>query len=538
MRRTVLIALLLLTQAPVSAWAQYWIYTVRPGDTIWDVTEEYLADIRYWRKLQALNQVQYPERLPPGDRLRIPIAWLKLQPALVRVVESRGDVEVTSATAGRRVPIRPGLELGAGDAVHTGPTGSVTLEFGDQSRLSVQSNSYLVLDTVSAYGSSGMLDTRLRLQQGRVDSRIVRRQGLESHYEIWTPAAVSAVRGTRYRVSAADRRTRTEVIEGLVSVAGESKTRWAPALFGVLAEQGKPPAAPVRLLPAPAVDGLPQRVERVPLRCGFTALRGATAYRVQIAPTGEFKILLFDATLAMPQIIGPDLPDGNYVLRLRGIDAHGLEGNDAYHRFTVKARPEPPFLLEPRPHAMVLDRPPTFRWSSPPGAGGYHFQLADNLRFDRLLVDSVDHPQTSLTPPGPLPPGWYYWRVATLTVAGEQGPFSDPQSWQLQPAARAGAPDLTDDSVTFRWSAGLSGQRYQFQLASDPEFAGPLVSMRVAEPQATLSYPPSGVYYLRIKTLEKDGREGPFGPAQRVSIPPRSYWPYAVFTLLIVVLAL
>ena len=143
--------LLLLAQTPGKAWGQYWIYTVRPGDSIWNVTEEYLADIGYWRRLQVLNGIQHPERLPPGDRLRIPIAWLKLQPVAVRVVESRGEVEVAPAT-GRRIPISAGLLLGAGDAIRTGATGSVTLEFGDQSRLSVQSNSYLILDRVSAYG--------------------------------------------------------------------------------------------------------------------------------------------------------------------------------------------------------------------------------------------------------------------------------------------------------------------------------------------------------------------------------------------------
>ncbi len=532
MRRILLILLLLLAQTPDNAWAQYWIYTVRPGDSIWNVTEEYLADIGYWRRLQALNEIQHPERLPPGNRLRIPIAWLKLQPVAVRVVESRGEVEVAPAT-GQRAPVSTGLLLSAGDAIRTGPTGSVTLEFGDHSRLSVQSNSYLILDRVSAYGETGMLDTRLRLEQGRADSRVVRQDRRGSSYEIWTPAAVSAVRGTRYRVGVAGPETRTEVVEGTVSVAGAGRTWRAPARFGVLAEVGKPPAAPTPLLPPPATAGLPNRVERVPVRFQLAPLRGAVAYRMQIALDADFETLLFDTISKAPDIAGPDLPDGDYVLRLRGIDGRGLEGLDAYHRFTVKARPEPPFLLEPRPGAIVLERPPTLRWSKPEGADGYQVQLADSERFERPLILDTRQTETSLTPTQVSPPGWYYWRVATRTATGGQGPFSDPQRFQLQPAARADAPIVTQDSVVFRWS-GAPGQRYQFQLAGDPEFTEPLINIRVTEPQATLAYPPSGIYYLRIKAIEADGREGPYSPIQQVNLPPRSYWPYAVFTLLLV----
>ncbi|MFO1433429.1 MAG: FecR domain-containing protein [Candidatus Competibacteraceae bacterium] len=532
MRRILFMLMLLLVQVSGNAWGQYWLYTVRPGDNIWNVTEEYLSDISYWRRLQALNAIEHPERLPPGDRLRIPIAWLKLQPVAVRVVESHGEVEAVPAT-GRRIPVGTGLLLSAGDAIRTGSNGSVTLEFGDQSRLSVQSDSYLVLDRVSAYGETGMLDTRLRLEQGRADSRIVRQDGRSSNYEIWTPAAVSAARGTQYRVGVAGPEARTEVVEGTVSVTGAGRTQRTPARFGVLAEVGKPPSVPIPLLPPPAVAGLPSRIERVPVHFQLAPLRGAMAYRVQIAPDAAFETLLFDTVSRVLDIAGPDLPDGNYVLRLRGIDERGLEGLDGYHRFTVKARPEPPFLMEPRPNAIVLERPPTLRWSKPEEAEGYQIQLADNERFERPLILDTRQTATSLTPTQVLSPGWYYWRVATRTAPGGQGPFSDPQRFQLQPATRADAPTIEEDSVIFRWS-GTPGQRYRFQLADDPEFTQPLVDVRVTAPQATVAYPPSGIYYLRIKAIEADGREGPYSPTQQVELPPRSYWPYAVFTVLLV----
>jgi len=67
-------------------------------------------------------------------------------------------------------------------------------------------------------------------------------------------------------------------------------------------------------------------------------------------------------------------------------------------------------------------------------------------------------------------PGRYYWRVAVRDSTGREGPFGDPQSFLLQPTPRLQPPEVTADSMTFRWSAGLPGQRYQFQLAKDINF--------------------------------------------------------------------
>jgi hypothetical protein len=57
-----------------TAQAQEWHYTVRPGDNLWDVSTRYLSAVDYWPKLQALNGVTDPEHLPPGTKLRIPVA--------------------------------------------------------------------------------------------------------------------------------------------------------------------------------------------------------------------------------------------------------------------------------------------------------------------------------------------------------------------------------------------------------------------------------------------------------------------------------
>ena len=528
-----------LVAAPPAS-AQEWLYTVRPGDNLWNITADYLTRMDYWPRLQALNQVADPERLPPGMKLRIPVAWLKRLPASAQVTHVQGQARATLAATGQTIPVSLGLFVQSGDEVHTGSDGNVTLEFGDGSQLLLQADSALRLDALNAYGRTRFADTRLRLQEGRVENRVVAPRGARTRFEIWTPAAASAVRGTHYRLGmdSATEIARTEVLEGVVEVQGARKTRTVTKGFGTLTETGKPPALVVPLLAPPDVADLPPVVARVPIQLSFSPLKGATTYRAQIAPTEQFETLLFDGISPTPAVRGPDLPDGDYVLRVRGIDAKGLEGRDAQHRFRLHARPEPPFLMSPVDRSAVLENALKFEWAEPEKATAYHFQLAADEGFAAPLLDLPEQPRPRLTPDRPLEPGRYYWRVATRNTAGQQGPFSDPQFFRVQATPKLQAPEVAARAVTFRWSTGLPGQQYEFQLAKDAQFENIIANERISEPQLTISRPESGFHYLRVRTVDVDGYIGPYGPTQRVDIPPASYWPLGVLTILGLILAL
>ena len=522
------------------AFAQEWLYTVRPGDNLWNITADYLTRMDYWPRLQALNQVADPERLPPGMKLRIPIAWLKRLPGSALVTHAQGLARTTIAATGETIPVQVGLFVRNGDEIRTGPDGNVTLEFGDGSQLLLQADSALRLDALSAYGRTRYVDTRLRLQRGRADSQVANSTGSHTRYEIWTPAASTAVRGTRYRLSMdpATEIARAEVLEGVIEIQGARKSRRVAKGFGALTEAGKAPAPAVPLLAPPDVADLPPVVARVPIQLSLPPLKGATAYRAQIAPTEQFATLLFDGVSPTPAVRGPDLPDGDYALRVRGIDAKGLEGRDAQHRFRLHARPEPPFLMSPVDRSAVLENALAFEWSEPEGAASYHFQLAADESFAAPLLDLPEQSRSRLAPDRPLEPGRYYWRVATRNTAGRTGPFGDPQSFRLQAIPKLQAPEVATRSVTFRWSAGLPGQQYEFQLAKDAHFENIIASERVSEPQLTIARPESGFHFLRVRTVDADGYIGPYGPTQRIDIPPASYWPLGVLTILVLILAL
>ncbi|MDG4552448.1 MAG: FecR domain-containing protein [Candidatus Contendobacter sp.] len=342
--------------AMTAAHSEEWLYTVRPGDTLLGVSADYLIRTDYWSRLQTLNGVADPTRLPPGMKLRIPIPWLKRLPAKVQVLSTRGEVSAVIAATGQTVAVHPGQSLQTGDTLLTGPDGAAGLEFRDGSRVLLQAGSELRMDTLSAYGPTRFADTRVRLLQGRVESQVRPRTEAGSRYEISTPAATSAVRGTRYRIGMdpAEATARTEVLEGAVAFQGRQTTRTVKQGFGSLAETGQAPLPPVPLLPPPKLGERPPVVTRWPVQLRFFPLEGAAAYRAQLVPADPFKGLLLDTLLPalksdgreatdaltlMLNPVGPALPDGEYIARIRGIDDKGLEGRDAQYRFRFHASP-------------------------------------------------------------------------------------------------------------------------------------------------------------------------------------------------------
>ena len=250
---------LLLAPAPL---AQDWIYTVRPGDNIWDLSQKYLTDKRLWRQLQVYNNVADPQNLPPGKRLRFPVSWLSIQPAAVVVRAVQGEALVVVRATRRTVSAEPEMTLHAGDKIRTGENSNITLEFADGSQLLVQSASELELDAVTAYEDTGMVDTRLRLQRGRTDNRIVPAQGPGTRYQITTPSAISAVRGTDYRVAADSDSalTRAEVLTGRVTVRANNRTVVLPAGFGAVVEPGQAPTPPIKTAAATGSLGTPRTI--------------------------------------------------------------------------------------------------------------------------------------------------------------------------------------------------------------------------------------------------------------------------------------
>ncbi|MGB5178247.1 MAG: FecR domain-containing protein [Gammaproteobacteria bacterium] len=430
---TTLLAAALLVLLHAAAVANDWIYTVRPGDTLWTLSETHLSSMKYLDALQRHNTIADPQQITPGTRLKFPVAWLKHQPATAAVVSLQGEASLVSALDGSTRPLTVNTPLHTGDRIETGPDSNLSIRFADGSELLVLSDSRVEMDSLSAYGTTGMVDTRIRLQGGRVDTRVKPGQGPGSRYNIITPAAVAAVRGTQFRVSAETDRpvARSEVIEGKVSVSGAGASQLVPSGFGIIAEAGQPPQPPRKLLAAPDLSTLPALLDRTPLQFQWAPVENAAAYRFQVAASSQFERLLADSTTAQAATT-MDLPDGDYVLRIRAIDKDRLEGLDAMHAFTVADRPQPTVLVDPTADPLQINEyEMAFHWQAVGGAARYHYQLASDPDFADIVSEG-----TVTTPHAVIPrpaTGQYYFHAQIVDVHTTTWPYSMTYSISVPP---------------------------------------------------------------------------------------------------------
>jgi len=328
--------------------ASEWVYTVQTGDTLSGLSKEHMENADHWQKLQKLNNITNPDYIPPGMQIRFPLAWLKIKRAPVRVLELTGKVNATSSQTGTTMLLKPGAILFKGDEIQTGSNGNVLLEFIDNSRLLLQKNSHLIFGIQNTYSNSGVLDAQMHLPQGRLEADINPEQKQGTRFEIHTPAAITGIRGTVFRVSmeAGQKLGRTEVTDGKVAVSGAAgETIEVHANFGTVVVVGQPPSTPKQLLPPPDLSQLPNHIEHLPIIFDWPAIDGAEFYRAQISKTtGASALLIDEEALTKPQLHAVELPEGDYLLRVRATDANGLEGMNAEHTFTlvVPVEPEPP----------------------------------------------------------------------------------------------------------------------------------------------------------------------------------------------------
>ncbi|MBC8211888.1 MAG: FecR domain-containing protein [Gammaproteobacteria bacterium] len=349
-RLSALCCVLLALHFPVLLAAQQeaWEYTFRPGDSLWKIAEKYTTSASNWVEIQQLNSDRLgPNRkILPGTRIEIPLAMLKSQPTPARVIALNGGGSLVRAN-GEQEALTLDTKIYSGDRVMTAVGQNLRIQFADKSELQVLAETEVVFDRLSHHQQSGMVDTRIRLNSGRLNTR-VNRLSDDSRYEIRTPAAITAVRGTGFRLSSdSSQVTRTEVSEGRVAVAAGGVEKALSAGYGILAEEGKPLSEPVRLLAAPVISAH-REVDRGSLQFGWSALDGAEYYRYQLAQDQAFNQITRDNTVPQNTVILSDLQPGSYYLRVRGVDRLKLEGANASLDFRVQ---QP--VQEPEPNRKI-----------------------------------------------------------------------------------------------------------------------------------------------------------------------------------------
>ncbi|MBT8148843.1 MAG: LysM peptidoglycan-binding domain-containing protein [Pseudomonadales bacterium] len=360
-----------------------WNYSVRPGDTFWSVCAEYSDYPRCWQELPGYNNVTDPSGLAIGQRLRVPVAWLKQAPAAATVLFAQG--EVFYATESQQKPLRNATELVIGSRIIT-RQGSATLRFVDGSLLTMAEFSEITLDAVSAFKQSRSTSIRVSVPRGEVDVRVPPRQP-RTRFELQTPSAVAAVRGTRFRVNSDPNAqgTRGEVLRGKVDLSAAGATTGIDAGFGSKTEAGRAPIDPVQLLDAPAWN----------LSCTDPGYAEWFAAPQAIG----YKLVLLEDDLSVDRVLATrTITDTNYTfhnlenkcyqLRVNAVDGQGFNGLESQRRFCYNLQLAAPQLTAVRWQRGEL----SVDWSDVAYAESYRVQIARDENFEQVLQTGVYTP--------------------------------------------------------------------------------------------------------------------------------------------------
>jgi len=353
--------------------------------------------------------------------LVVPVALLKKTPVNVQVLVASGDVVASTTQQQTSRAIKVGDTLTQGDKLKTGKYSVAKLRFADGSVVDVQQNSSIEIHASYQYAGKETFVSLLKLNNGRTEIEANPNHTVGNSMQIETPSAIAAVRGTQFRVATDTDVALQETIEGQVAFSGAGQEVVLAKGFGSVVEKNQAPLPPIVLPNAPDVTAFSQQFEQNHAKFSLVPQTEAVAFVSQLARDAAFtQIVHAQVTPAGPSaaLLIPDLADGQYYLRLRAQESHGLQGQSAVHAFTVKVRPQAALeLLAPAEATKIADTPLTFEWTPNPNNAIYTLQIARDADFNHKVYEAMTTlTHVTLTPSfanAMLTEGEYYWRVTS-----------------------------------------------------------------------------------------------------------------------------
>lgn len=386
-----------------------WRYAFRPGDNLIHFSKKHLINPEDWPLIQAHNHIKNPHYIPIGTVIEVPLRLVKFKPTEASVVSVSGKCHQQQGKD--KQALKVGERLPQGTLITTGQNSQVVIQFADGSTSQLNADAQLLLDNLSLYSGGVMVDTKVSLQQGQLETHANPGHQHQTNMQVQTPSAIAAVRGTKFRVRASDDATVQETLEGGVDLSASQQVIQVAAGYGSKAQKGQPPQPPVQLLPAIKTNGLKTKFYTLPISFDLPQLAGAKRWVTQVAKNKTFNQVVDESTSDTQTVTYQDLPDGEYYLKVRGQDAAGIAGYDATHAFLVDARPFAPVL--PKAAVTYKQPQPELSWPAVDGAIGYVVQIAKqgDSNQQKMMEKTTS---ASFKPTQPLAEGQYSWRVATI----------------------------------------------------------------------------------------------------------------------------
>lgn len=497
--------------APMQSNEDIFLYKTIPGDSLWNIAQRHLHNIKLWVELKKINNLPNDDYIEPGTLIKVPRKWLKTNQSTATLVNAIGQVKIINGEKqtlefGQDFTEKDSLVLTTGDTVITGEDGLATILFKDGSRLLLQSDSELVLSDLIALGDGSLSDIKLKLDKGRLENRVYSSPISNTNYEVKTATATTSVRGTVFRMGLEDEDSVTEVVSG--KVAAKSQAGDAAELLAgqaiIISKDGD--AKHVEMLPPPVFANFPQLIEAVPINIPVESIENVVGYATKIIPVGSDEQ---DAVSSMRSegnvLLGNDLPDGRYQMMVSAIDQDGVTGQPAKYEFILNARPFAAVLDKPVQDEKVLLRHLTFNWTKANDeAKTFYLQVARDDKFRDIVIDADNLTESSYKPEDLLS-GIYFWRVASIDEEGMRGPFSAIKDFRiLLEDPNLEKANVKKVDVQLEWAPLEAGTQYLIQISDSVNFENVLFEKSLPENQIYVEQLVPGTYFFRIQSTASD----------------------------------
>ena len=361
--------------------AKDWVYVVVKEDNLWDIAKTHLDQVQYYKGIKRLNNIQQPRRMQPGTVLRIPLEWVTRNAAKVSIIHMSGEHKLLREK--ELLVVEDNTEFHLGDELRVSNSGNVTLMFADGSEMTLSKGVIVRFDHLTQYGKSAMVDTRLRLEQGKIEIRAEKQTGVASRLDITTASAVTSVRGTVFRVAVDNDNNNAsivEVVEGEVAVAKGEETVAVKEGFAVKVKESEQISAPVQLPVAPTFLPFNEFISELNTIIKWLPVDNAEKYQLQLAKDENISNLVYEETTTNNEFSLPKLGNGNYFLRLTAFTQDALEGLPSIKPISIGLEP---FSSIPVPllKGVSNDESQYISWRQPPTNTSIELQVATKKDF-------------------------------------------------------------------------------------------------------------------------------------------------------------
>ncbi len=344
-----------------------------------------------------------------------------------KLIQTAGDVRLDGK------PIYAGTPIPERGRLTTSANSTAKVQLADGSVVRMQPNSELQLALsrnyhapASSAATVGKTDSlidwfagRLRVVQGAIEAAVNKNSKRARPLEVETATSIIGVRGTEFRVATPALTApydRTEVLDGLVEAENQTNQRSVPVPKGK-GVAFHPEMQVVNLLPPVTLKADSGQLRAPFTMWQFPPLPNQNVYRVMVALDPEFESLVANQVVFQPAFDFRSLAHSHRPLyvRVRAIDAHGVEGLDATTQLHIAT---PYYLIEHPSVYNNLQGATVLRWNP----SSYVANATDNLpnkvtvsvfndqQMQRVVVPPTTNEGNAVKLPL-LPAGRYWLRV-------------------------------------------------------------------------------------------------------------------------------